>query len=153
MDNKDFVALIYENGKDTCEYYGIPVEVCIAQAVQETGWGKYISAKNNFWGIKGNPSNGTLQNTMEDKPTEAYFSNFDNLSDAVACYCRSVKGIIEEKGYTVDILSKDLATGLSLLTRKTSPTSLYYAYDINYDTEIASIVNDVKEYLKEINGA
>lgn len=62
----------------------------VAQDALESGWGKHVSGKNNFGGIKGpnNNSDSTLLTTTEyingkSKQTKSYFRNFDSIDDYV----------------------------------------------------------------------
>ena len=61
-------------------------ELVAAQAALESGWGKHVSGKNNYFGIKGSPGtvvktqewNGSRMVTIEDE-----FKDFDSPLDSV----------------------------------------------------------------------
>ena len=62
-----FIQTILPFAKEINVQYKVPVSVCIAQAVLETGWGRSV-AGNNYFGIKATPDDGgvsTEQTTME----------------------------------------------------------------------------------------
>ena len=61
-------------------------EVVAAQWALESGYGRYVSGKNNFFGIKGT---GTIKTTWEDYgkgpvTIKASFKNFNSPYDCVA---------------------------------------------------------------------
>jgi hypothetical protein len=64
-------------------------QVVAAQWALESGYGKHISGKNNFFGIKGKDGEGTLVSTTEfisgmEIKVDAWFKNFTSLDACVA---------------------------------------------------------------------
>jgi hypothetical protein len=62
-------------------------ELVAAQWAQESGWGKHVSGKNNYFGIKGTP--GTTRKTFEYKDgrkieTTATFKDYSSTQESVA---------------------------------------------------------------------
>lgn len=51
MTPAEFVAVYYPLANEVCARYGVPVEVCLAQAALESGWAKAVP-KFNFFGYK-----------------------------------------------------------------------------------------------------
>lgn len=93
MTPDDFLELISQRAREICERYNLFASVCIAQAVQETGWGKYPSAQNNYWGRK-----GVAGDDMEQAATFEYvggecvnivdgFKNYPSIEAGIEDYC------------------------------------------------------------------
>lgn len=66
---------------------GTPACVALAQWAHESAWGKYMSGRNNPFGIKGNALNGRLVKTWEEVnglnvTVTTYFRNFANMQAA-----------------------------------------------------------------------
>lgn len=62
IDNKKvgvFINSVYKDAKRIEKNYGVPVALVIAQAAQETGWGKskLCQENNNYFGIRRNHQN------------------------------------------------------------------------------------------------
>ncbi len=53
---REFIDGIWDEAERVQEIYGVPMQVCIAQAIQESGYGrsKYAVNNNNFFGIRYN---------------------------------------------------------------------------------------------------
>jgi hypothetical protein len=73
--------------------------VAAAQWALESGWGKHVSGKNNYWGLKAHPSDKntkTLHATQtfdgkEFKATKAYFLDFDSVADGLQARLERLK--------------------------------------------------------------
>lgn len=110
----------------------------VAQDALETGWGKHLSGKNNFGGIKVDKGvKGTLNNTQEWNgssmvPTTSEFRNFANLEE----YVNFKIDFVGRSRYDVFSYSPD-----EYIDRVKAGG---YATDPNY-------VNKVKSILLEIN--
>ena len=68
--------------KPICDGFGLPTSVCVAQAIEESGWGKHPCGDNNLWGLltEGTGSPGR---------------NFTSLEEGAEYYCRNMT----ESGY------------------------------------------------------
>jgi len=53
-----FMAEVIPAAKKACAKYGVPYQICCAQAALESGWGKR-AAYHNYFGIKGSGDAGT----------------------------------------------------------------------------------------------
>lgn len=83
MSNQSFWQEFYDLGKAAGAKFP---ELVAAQAALESGWGKHLSGKNNYFGIKGSP--GTVVTTQEWTGTKYVtikdeFKDFDSALDCV----------------------------------------------------------------------
>ena len=91
----DFIARIKDAAIAAQKKYGVPASLTIAQAILETGWGKY-SVGNNIFGIKASPS--WTGKTVNCKTGEVYggkkvtitgeFREYDSITDSIADHAR-----------------------------------------------------------------
>lgn len=142
----EFLEMIAPVAQEICPKYGLFASVCIAQAIQETGWGKYPSATNNYWGRKGVEGDDMeQQNTFEYYNGELVyivdgFKNYPSIEAAVEDYCVL---ITQEPCYGAvpQYYPYDLETYVYTL-------GPIYATDGNYSRSILSIIRgaDLEQY-------
>lgn len=79
-----------------CERYGLPVQICVAQAVIESGWGKSAPG-GNFFGIKGKGPAGstTVTTTEEFEPgtttkIKDSFAAYSSAEQSIEGWCKFV---------------------------------------------------------------
>jgi flagellum-specific peptidoglycan hydrolase FlgJ len=97
---KDFIDKILPGAKKTFELYNIPVAVILAQACEESGWGKsdLASKYNNLFGIKGSGPAGTIAlRTREGSGsnqfvTTANFRVYHNWEESIMDHGRFLTG-------------------------------------------------------------
>ena len=110
-------------------------EVVAAQWALESGWGEYISGKNNYFGIKGK---GTVKTTWEDYgegpvTIRDEFKDFETPMDCVKELVNKwYKDYRTYKGVNRAITPEQCATLLK---------SEGYATDPNYASKLVSIMN------------
>lgn len=91
----EFIARIKDGAIAAQKQYGVPASLTIAQAILETGWGKY-SVGNNIFGIKASPS--WTGKTVTCQTGEVYggkpvtisgtFRAYDSIADSIADHAR-----------------------------------------------------------------
>src|SRR5690242_882218 len=86
----EFISLIKEGAINAQKQYGICASMTIAQAILESGWGKYIVG-NNIFGIKWQEGCGydkqllptTEYRNGEKISIQDWFRKYDNLDDSI----------------------------------------------------------------------
>ena len=110
--NLDFVNSIKDKAVEAYNEYGVLPSLTIAQAIQETGWGKSMIG-NNIFGIKaGSNWKGKTINcsTGEQNPdgsrytVDADFRDYDSIDDSIIDHAKllntdTYKKVIESKNY------------------------------------------------------
>lgn len=91
-----FMAEVIPAAKKACAQYGIPYQICCAQAALESGWGKR-AAYHNYFGIKGSGDAGTQNWATKEYTgtakqgggygaTKASFAKFSSAEAAFKAY-------------------------------------------------------------------
>ena len=88
--------------KEVCAQYGVPYQVCVAQAALESGWGAKAPGFNYF-GLKGGGTEGSQKfKTHEDANgplVTQSFARFANMRDGIEGYCKAMqKGGYDKNG-------------------------------------------------------
>jgi uncharacterized protein YvpB len=133
MADPIFWQKFYELGKKAGAKFP---ELVAAQAALESGWGKHISGKNNYFGIKGSP--GTIKTTQEWNGSrmvtiEDEFKDFDTPLDSVkhlvsrwyedyrgyrgvnrASTAQEAAMLLKEEGYATDPVYPELLVNLMM---------------------------------------
>lgn len=131
MSNQSFWQEFYDLGKAAGAKFP---ELVAAQAALESGWGKHLSGKNNYFGIKGSP--GTVVKTQEwvvnkFMTVEDEFKDFDSSLECVRHLVdrwykdwRGYEGVdradnrddaaqlLQDEGYATDPVYPELLIGL-----------------------------------------
>lgn len=140
-------AEFYDYGKAAGAKYP---ELVSAQFALESGWGKHLAAKNNFFGIKASKGeSATVSNTREvvggkSVYINAGFKNFDSPSDAV-------KHLVNQwykdyKGYRGVNRGQDALHAAALLK------SEGYATDPEYARSLQRILRENKKTTEKVKG-
>lgn len=99
MDQKEFIKKYLPYALEVQEKFGVPASVTLAQAIEESGWGKSTPG-NNFFGVKttkGWKGKITTTGTTEEvngvrSPTVAAFRAYDSAYDSFMDYGKIVSG-------------------------------------------------------------
>ena len=105
MTPDEFIDFIGDTAGKVCAEYNLPASVCIAQAILESGWGKYCIGNYNYFGRKWNGwGNYVRQQTTEyDYDSCHYvtiydkFQSYSSLEEAIRDWCVL---ITEEPAYS-----------------------------------------------------
>lgn len=144
MDKKEFIERVGKVVQNNFEEYKILPSIVIAQAILESGWGKY-AIENNIFGIKAGPSwNGKaiIRNTKEWDgrryiTKESRFRAYDSIEDSILDYLNLVgkskryEQVKEAKNY------RDAA-------RKLQESG--YATDPEYSNKLINIIESNRLY-------
>lgn len=144
---KEFVDMIYNNLKEYAPRYHLKCyPVIIAQAINESGWGKsYLAQKNNFFGLKcgrywkGKSVNLQTKEEYEEGKLTKIRDNFrvyDNQAQGVKGYCEflmarrysNLKDIADNETY-ITLLCRDGYT--TSRSYKKCILNLIATYDLN----------------------
>ena len=105
MTPDEFIDFIGDTAGNVCAEYNLPASVCIAQAILESGWGRYCIGQFNYFGRKWNGwGNYVRQQTTEyDYDSCHYitiydkFQSYSSLEEAIRDWCIL---ITEEPAYS-----------------------------------------------------
>ena len=92
---KNWLAKFKPAAEVICAKYGVPPQVCVAQAALESGWGSR-AAGFNYFGIKGKGTAGGQEwGTKEFKDgkyvkSTQTFAVYKSMEDGVEAYCKKV---------------------------------------------------------------
>lgn len=107
MTPDEFIDFIGDTAGKICAEYNLPASVCIAQAILESGWGRYCIGQFNYFGRKWNGwGNYVRQQTTEYENGEYVtiydkFQSYESLEDAIRDWCVLIK---EDPKY-VDVMA------------------------------------------------
>lgn len=93
MTPDEFIDFIGYTAGKVCAEYNLPASVCIAQAILESGWGRYCIGQFNYFGRKWNGwGNYVRQQTTEYENGEYVtiydkFQSYESLEDAIRDWC------------------------------------------------------------------
>lgn len=102
MTPDEFIDFIGDTAGRICAKYNLPASVCIAQAILESGWGRYCIGQFNYFGRKWNGwGNYVRQQTTEYENGQYVtiydkFQSYESLEDAIRDWCVLIK---EEPAY------------------------------------------------------
>lgn len=102
MTPDEFIDFIGDTAGKVCAKYNLPASVCIAQAILESGWGRYCIGQFNYFGRKWNGwGNYVRQQTTEYENGQYVtiydkFQSYSSLEDAIRDWCVLIK---EEPAY------------------------------------------------------
>ena len=144
-----FIEKIKDGAIETQRKYGVPASLTIAQAILETGWGKY-SVGNNVFGIKASPSwtGGTVTCATGEVydgqavATSGTFRAYASIADSIADHA---KLFVNNSCYH-NILG---CTDYKLACRNVQADG--YATDPDYANKLISIIED--NDLQQFDGA
>lgn len=93
MTPDEFIDFIGDTAGNVCAEYNLPASVCIAQAILESGWGRYCIGQFNYFGRKWNGwGNYVRQQTTEYINGEYVtiydkFQSYESLEEAIRDWC------------------------------------------------------------------
>lgn len=93
MTPDEFIDFIGDTAGRICAKYNLPASVCIAQAILESGWGRYCIGQFNYFGRKWNGwGNYVRQQTTEYVNGEYVtiydkFQSYESLEEAIRDWC------------------------------------------------------------------
>lgn len=93
MTPDEFIEMIGNTAGEVCAEYNLPASACIAQAILESGWGRYCIGQYNYFGRKWNGwGNYVRQQTTEYENGEYVtiydkFQSYESLEDAIRDWC------------------------------------------------------------------
>jgi len=97
MSSQEFIRAIAPYAQASQEATGVPASVTIAQAILETGWGKYAHRiPNNFFGMKGTGPAGSVVVTTREYEEGRFvvkkqrFRKYHNIEESFADHARLI---------------------------------------------------------------
>lgn len=138
-DRESFINAMMPHALEVSKLTGLDPRVVIAQAAQETGWGKSAPG-NNFFGIKshGKPGGNTFAtNEVIDGKTVRIndsFRGYDSMRDSALGYAEFLK---ENPRYREMLSAGDLEGQIAALGESG------YATDPNYASSVRSIATSI----------
>ena len=139
-DRESFVSAMMPHALRVSEMTGLDPRLVIAQAAQETGWGK-SAPNNNFFGIKshgkgGGANLGTFEYVDGNRVNvNDSFRTYDGMGASAEDYARF---LMENPRYKEMLSAGDLQGQLDALGRSG------YATDPNYSASVGSIANSIQ---------
>lgn len=148
MTPDEFISLIGDTAGEVCAEYNLPASVCIAQAIIESGWGRYCIGQYNYFGRKWNGwGNYVRQQTTEYINGEYVtiydkFQSYSSLEEAIADWCVLMRN---EPLYAEALAVWEDTWDVEEFVRAMAPV---YATDPNYADKIISTINanNLKSY-------
>ena len=83
MTPDEFIDFIGNTAGKVCAEYNLPASACIAQAILESGWGRYCIGQYNYFGRKWNG----WGNYERRQTTEYENGQYESLEDAIRDWC------------------------------------------------------------------
>lgn len=139
-DKDSFVAAMMPHALRVSRETGLDPRLVIAQAAQETGWGK-SAPNNNFFGIKshGKGGGGTFATTefVNGQPVTINdsFRGYGSMGESAADYARFLR---ENPRYSEMLAAPDLQSQIAALGASG------YATDPNYAASVSAIANSIQ---------
>ena len=141
MTPDEFIDFIGDTAGKVCAEYNLPSSVCIAQAILESGWGRYCIGQFNYFGRKWNGwGNYVRQQTTEYINGEYVtiydkFQSYESLEEAIRDWCVL---ITEEPAYADAIAEWESNWSVEGFVYALAPV---YATDPDYAHKIIATIN------------
>lgn len=93
MTPDEFINYIGDTAGNVCAKYNLPASVCIAQAILESGWGRYCIGRFNYFGRKwngwGNYERRQTTEYINGEYITIYdkFQSYESLEEAIRDWC------------------------------------------------------------------
>lgn len=93
MTPDEFIDYIGDTAGNVCAKYNLPASVCIAQAILESGWGRYCIGQFNYFGRKwngwGNYERRQTTEYINGEYITIYdkFQSYESLEEAIRDWC------------------------------------------------------------------
>ena len=148
MTPDEFIEMIGDTAGEVCAQYNLPASVCIAQAILESGWGKYCIGQYNYFGRKWNGwGNYERRQTTEYENGQwitVYdkFQSYSSLEEAIEDWCVLIS---QDYKYEDVIDAWESYWSVEDFVYALAPI---YATDPDYAHKILSTINanDLKRY-------
>lgn len=148
MTPDEFIDFIGDTAGRICAKYNLPASVCIAQAILESGWGRYCIGQFNYFGRKWNGwGNYVRQQTTEYINGEYVtiydkFQSYESLEEAIRDWCIL---ITEEPAYAAALAEWRSRWVVEDFVYVLAPV---YATDPNYADKIVATIeaNDLYRF-------
>lgn len=141
MTPDEFIDFIGDTAGKVCAKYNLPASVCIAQAILESGWGRYCIGQFNYFGRKWNGwGNYVRQQTTEYINGEYVtiydkFQSYESLEEAIRDWCVLIK---EEPAYADALAEWQSNWNVEDFVYALAPV---YATDPDYAHKIIATIN------------
>ena len=141
MTPDEFIDFIGDTVGKVCAEYNLPASVCIAQAILESGWGRYCIGQFNYFGRKWNGwGNYVRQQTTEYINGEYVtiydkFQSYSSLEEAIRDWCVL---ITEEPAYSNALAEWQSNWNVEDFVYALAPV---YATDPDYAHKIIATIN------------
>lgn len=100
-ESDQFIATMVPHAQDSEREYGVPAAIALAQATQETGYGRYAPG-NNYFGVKCHNQSSPVEVTCENRKTTEWvdgqqveatepFRSYASMADSVTDYAAFLK--------------------------------------------------------------
>lgn len=141
MTPDEFIDFIGDTAGKVCAKYNLPASVCIAQAILESGWGRYCIGQFNYFGRKWNGwGNYVRQQTTEYINGEYVtiydkFQSYESIEEAIRDWCVLIK---EEPAYADALAEWQSNWNVEDFVYALAPV---YATDPEYAHKIIATIN------------
>ena len=143
MTPDEFIDFIGDTAGKVCAKYNLPASVCIAQAILESGWGRYCIGQFNYFGRKWNGWGNyeRRQTTEYDYDSCHYvtiydkFQSYSSLEEAIRDWCVL---ITEEPAYSNALSEWQQNWNVEDFVYALAPV---YATDPDYAHKIIATIN------------
>ena len=143
MTPDEFIDFIGDTAGKVCAKYNLPASVCIAQAILESGWGRYCIGQFNYFGRKWNGWGNyeRRQTTEYDYDSCHYitiydkFQSYSSLEEAIRDWCVL---ITEEPAYSNALAEWQSNWNVEDFVYALAPV---YATDPDYAHKIIATIN------------
>ena len=143
MTPDEFIDFIGDTAGKVCAEYNLPASVCIAQAILESGWGRYCIGQFNYFGRKWNGWGNyeRMQTTEYDYDSCRYvtiydkFQSYSSLEEAIRDWCVL---ITEEPAYSNALAEWQQNWNVEDFVYALAPV---YATDPDYAHKIIATIN------------
>ena len=143
MTPDEFIDFIGDTAGKVCAEYNLPSSVCIAQAILESGWGRYCIGQFNYFGRKWNGWGNyeRRQTTEYDYDSCHYitiydkFQSYSSLEEAIRDWCVL---ITEEPAYSNALAEWQSNWNVEDFVYALAPV---YATDPDYAHKIIATIN------------
>lgn len=148
MNPDEFISHIAPIVHEVCHMYNLPASVCIAQAILESGWGRYVIGNYNYWGRKYNGWGAYEEHWTQEYWGGAYhdvvdrFQSYDSLEEAVEDWCVLIK---DEPVYAPALNEWETTWNVESFVYALAPI---YATDPDYGNKIMQTIraNNLMQY-------
>ena len=140
MEQNQFINFIKDGAIRAQQQYGICASLTMAQAILESGWGKYAPG-NNLFGIKWTPGCGYGNRTLATKEYEggrwvtvdSEFRTYNSMNDSVYDHARF---LVQNSRYHNLLGVRDYKTACQLIRVDG------YATDPNYSNQLIELIEE-----------